>query len=182
MKKGQIALGLFCVLLLGSGAFYGQKLLEPSKDCLHLSVGAVLTQEELERFSQSWKDYQGQDFALESISLKTADNVRFPLKLRYFLAKHCFTPERFFEVEDRIRSAIHALYLRRHAAAVIDILNAELRVEKDEQRRATFEEMIVAQNKIAHAILVSDNDLTIIKQKMPEIEDLLEERKLNELR
>lgn len=173
MKKRRILFFLFGATLLCGSVFYGIKVLRPSEDCPnYYTPTTVLTGEEIDRFAQSWKVYRREDFELEDSSLKTDEGVHFPLKLRYELAQNCFTPERFFELEDKLRSALHALYLRKHASAVIDILKAELKTEKDEQRRMAFKEMIDAQIKISNIISISDEELMVVEQKMPLIEKL----------
>ena len=177
MKK-RVLLYAFGAGLVAWGAFYfGQRLLRPSADCVTAPLGAVVSADEIERFVNTWQSYQTQDFVLEGSSLQAENTKDYPLQLRWWLARHCFTPERFFEAEEKIRSAVHALYLHEHAYAVIEILNAELEIEQDQQRRVAIENMIIAQKKIADAFQVSAEQLEAVAGKLPEIRALLEAQK-----
>ena len=177
MKKRVVIYALGIGLVAWGAISLGQRLLKPAADCVTAPLGSVVSADEIERFVSTWQNYQTQDFVLEDTSLHAENAKDYPLRLRWWLARHCFTPERFFEAEDKIRSTVHALYLREHANAVIEILNAELETEKDEQRQAAFQNMIEAQKKIADAFQISEEQMEAVASKLPEIRALWEAQK-----
>ena len=177
MKKRVVIYALGAALVAWGAVSFGQRLLKPSADCVTAPLGSVVSADEIDRFVTTWQNYQTQSFVLEDTSLHAEGAKDYPLRLRWWLARHCFTPERFFEAEEKIRSAVHALYLREHAQAVIEILNAELKTEQDEQRLAAIENMIEEQKKIMDAFQISEEQLETVARKMPEIRTLWEPQK-----
>ena len=72
-------------------------------------------------------------------------------------------------MEDRLRAALHTLYLKRHSAAILAILNERMTKENEEQ----YKQMIEMQNKIANIEQISDEELKMVESKEAQIIKIL---------
>lgn len=145
--------------------------------CAPASVKAEVTEHEVNTFLKLWKKIKQKGFQNDinqQISLdskKPSEEVSD--RIKYVLYKSCWEVDRFFYVEQRVRSILQTIYLRKHTDAVIKILEDELQTEKDESKRAAYYEMIEIQKKISTIEKVTDQEVEMLKGREDEVKNLL---------
>ena len=147
------------------------------KDCRPMASSTEITAPELEEFLPLWSAYVADglnDMVSDKISLLSGDlESALPWQVNFWLHKRCWTADRFYYVEQRLRSIIHALYLREHTRAVKEILTERLEGETDEIKKTSYQNMIDMQDAIAVVEAVSDEELQAVRGRENEIEEVL---------
>ena len=142
-----------------------------------MASSTEITAPELEEFLPLWSAYVADgliDMVSVKISLLSGDlESALPWQVNFWLHKRCWTADRFYYVEQRLRSIIHALYLREHTRAVKEILTERLEGETDEIKKTSYQNMIDMQDAIAGVEAVSDEELQAVRGRENEIEEVL---------
>lgn len=147
------------------------------ESCLPLSSATEISLMEANAFLAVWSEYMAEGLnndisdkvSLISGELKTA----LPWKVNFWLNRHCWTAERFYYVEQRLRAIIRTLYLREHTQVVKEILSVQMKNEIDENKKASYQSMIDMQDAIANVEVVSEAELQIVRGREQLIENVL---------
>ena len=141
--------------------------------CESMNEAAELTFKEINSFLDIWAEYVKNGYDKEvsdKVSLISGDIVNdIPLNVKLWFNSKCWVIKRFYYVEDRLRAALHTLYLKRHSAAILAILNERMTEENEEQ----YKQMIEMQNKIANIEQISDEELKMVESKEAQIIKIL---------
>ena len=145
--------------------------------CPPMAVTTEISAEETEKFLPLWSEYMAQGLntdVSDKVSLMSGDlETALPWPVNFWLNKNCWTAERFYYVEQRLRSILRTLYLREHTRAVKEILLQQLKSETDEAKKASYQNMIDMQDTIANVEAVSEEELNIVRSREQLIEDVL---------
>lgn len=132
--------------------------------CKPMNSKKQITLSETEEFLDLWSEYinKGYDKAVsDKISLMDGDiESNIPISLQLWFNNKCWTADRFYYVEDRLKAAIRTLYLKRHAENILEILNEQ----KNEDNAEQYDQMIEMQNKIANIENISELELDFVKK------------------
>lgn len=181
MKPWKRYLILFLALLLVLKVF-SCKLVDydtflVKETCPPMAVTTEISAEETDKFLLLWSEYMAQGLnadVSDKVSLLSGDlETALPWPVNFWLNKNCWTAERFYYVEQRLRSIIHTLYLREHTRAVKEILLQQLENEADEAKKVSYQNMIDMQDVIANVEAVSEEELKIVRGREQLIEDVL---------
>ena len=142
-----------------------------------MAVTTEISAEETENFLPLWSEYMAQGLntdVSDKVSLMSGDlETALPWPVNFWLNKNCWTAERFYYVEQRLRSILRTLYLREHTRAVKEILLQQLENETDEAKKASYQNMIDIQDAIANVEAISEEELNIVRGREQLIEDVL---------
>ncbi len=137
--------------------------------CEPISETTEISSAEIDAFLKLWSEYveKGYDKTVsEKISLLSGElEDKIPLKVKLWFNNKCWTIDRFFYVEDRIRASVRTLYLKRHSDSILSILNEKMTKENAEQ----YQQMIDMQNQIANVENISDEELKQIEMREAQI-------------
>ena len=174
-KKRRVILLLAFLLLLR--VFTCSIVPESDKEAKHrcepMSVSEEISENEVNNFLKTWNEYvkKGYDKKVQDkVSLmdgKLEDNLPFSVKL--WLSAKCWEPKRFYYVEDRLRSAVRTLYLKKHSASILSILQDKAQGSDASE----YQDMIDMQNKIANIENISDEELKFVQMREAEITKIL---------
>lgn len=147
------------------------------KQCPSVSTLVVVTDNEVEAFLPLWQEYIKSGMSKEvsdKISLISGDFAeKLPLRIQVWLNKHCWTPERFFYVEQRLQAILRTLYLQQHTSAVKQVLTEQMENETDEDKVKMYQDMIVIQDKISGIEGVTSSEISLVQKRQKQIENIL---------
>lgn len=148
----------------------------PSR-CPPVSAEEQVSGEELENFLTTWSDYMAKGLnkdVPDKISLigETVSS-KLPWRVSFFLNRNCWDAERFYYVEQRVRSILHTLYLKEHTTQVAAVLQAQLDQEQNDAKKDAYRQMIDMQDKIAQIEGVSADELVLVQGRETKIENVL---------
>lgn len=152
------------------------------KTCPPLATAEVVSADELAAFLPLWSEYvsSGLDETVPAdISLLSGNfSDHLPWKLKWWLERNCWTAERFYYVAQRLQTIVQAVYLKQHTDAVKEVLSAQMAGETDQDRVASYQEMIAMQDKIANIEAVSAQELKMVAGQVAQIEQLLNKKEI----
>ena len=144
--------------------------------CPEISESKEISANEIDTFLTLWQEYvaKGYDKKVSNqISLMEGnleDNL--PISLKLWFNNKCITAKRFYYIEERLKASLQTVYLKRHSASIIAILNEKLKDAKDGTEGA-YKQMIEEQSKIANIENISDNEIKIVEMREAEIVKVL---------
>lgn len=147
------------------------------KTCPPMAQTENLSQPEIDNFLELWPLYLQQGLHQEipdKISLIPGDIAeQIPWKVNFWLNKHCWTAERFYYVEQRLRSIIRTLHLKQHTDAVKAVLTEQLKTETDDAKATTYQNMLDLQDKIYNIENISETELNLLLGREGTVEQIL---------
>lgn len=145
--------------------------------CPPMAQTEILSQTEIDKFLELWPLYLQQGLQREisdKISLMSGNIAeQIPWKVNFWLNKHCWTAERFYYVEQRLRSIIRTSRLKQHTDAVKAVLSEQLKTETDEAKAASYQNMLDLQDKIYNIENVDEAELIMLHGREEKIEKIL---------
>ena len=168
-----LLLSFFLVLRVLTCSIVPESSKKAEERCQPMSINKEVSSAEVEQFLKLWSEYVEKGYDKEvsdKISLmdgKLEDNL--PISIKMWFNAKCWTADRFYYIEDRLRSAIQTLYLKRHSAGIISILNERINDNNYEE----YQNMIEQQNKIANIENISDAELKYVEMREAEIVNIL---------
>lgn len=147
------------------------------KLCPIVAISEVINPKEANVFFKQWGEYVNrgyrekvpEDFSTDEI--KMAD--RLPWVVRFWMAANCIDSKRFFYTEQRIRSILKALALKKHTDGVAAVLSAQIKDGMDEEKKKWYQELIEKQHALPKIEGVTDEEIEMIQGREKEIEELL---------
>lgn len=144
--------------------------------CPEISDTKVISANEIDTFLTLWQEYvkEGYDKKVSnSISLMNGDlEDNLPISLKLWFNNNCITAKRFYYIEERLKSALHTVYLKRHSASIIAVLSEKMKEAKDGNEEA-YIQMIEDQKKIANIENISDGEINVVEMREAEIVKIL---------
>lgn len=144
--------------------------------CPEISETTEISSAEIDTFLTLWQEYvkEGYDKKVSStISLMDGnleDNL--PISLKLWFNNNCITAKRFYYIEERIKASLQTVYLKRHSASIIAVLNERMKDAKDGSEEA-YVQMIEEQKKIANIENISNEEVKIVEMREAEIVKIL---------
>ena len=170
---------ILVLVLLGLIKVLSTKVVEirVKRVCPLVPTAETLTSHEADTFLRQWTEYVNrgyrnkvpEDFSSDEVNISD----RLPWIVRFWMAKNCIDPKRFYYTEQRFRSILKTHELKKHADAVISILSAQMAEGVDADKKAWYEDLIEKQKKLPKIEGVTDDELNMIKGREQEIEKLL---------
>jgi len=170
---------LACLLLAKvlSGRLVDYSLPEVPNRCPLMQSTKEISADELEHFLKTWTAYLENKIDLDEpdkVSLSTdKPSQKVSWRAKMFFDHNCWDVDRFFYVEQRVRSIVNTLYLKKHTTEVAEVLRQLMALEGDSAKRAAYQEMIDMQDKIANIEHVSDAELALVEGKEGQISVIL---------
>ena len=141
--------------------------------CPPMSTAEQISFIEIDKFLKDWVEYVEKGYyekVSEKISLRDGDiEDNLPMSVKLWFDMKCWKAERFFYIEDRLKASINTLYLRRHSASILAILNERITSENESE----YQNIIDMQKKIANIENISDEELKIVEMREAEIAKIL---------
>lgn len=141
--------------------------------CKPMNTDVTISETEVDDFLEIWKTYiqKGYDKKVQDkVSLMDGSlDESLPFSVKIWLNSRCWSPERFYYVEDRLRAALRTLYLKRHSAGIVSILNENI----NDKNAAEYQNMIDMQNKIANIENITETELKFVQMREGQITNIL---------
>ncbi len=148
--------------------------------CQPMSTLVVINEQELNSFLKLWQEYMNKGLykdVPDKVSLLSENfTAKLPVRVNVWLNKNCWTAERFYYVEQRLQAILRTIYLKQHADEVKKVLSEQMEQEKDEDRIATYQDMINKQDEIANIENVTDAEINLVKKMQKQAELVLKMR------
>ncbi len=168
-----LILALLLILKVFSCSIVPETKKEYTPRCKSVSEEQEISSAEIDAFLKLWVEYIQKGYNKEvsdQISLLSGKiEDKMPLKIKLWFNKNCWTISRFYYVEERLKSIIQAIYLKRHTASILNILNSYITEENKDQ----YQHMIDMQHEIANIENVSEGELAIVEMREAEIVNIL---------
>ncbi|MBR6327374.1 MAG: hypothetical protein IKR60_00670 [Alphaproteobacteria bacterium] len=137
-----------------------------------------ISSNEAEIFLTKWQKYQARGYAKkipEDFSYDDVSTVqRLPWLVKQWFEQECINPQRFYYVEQRLRTILKALQLKKHNDHVIKILSEQMAAKTDEQDKAWYKQMIDEQGKMSKVEGITDEEFAFIAKQENRVKQLLE--------
>lgn len=147
------------------------------KQCAPMQTEEFLSAYELESFLPVWSEYvrSGEkDKVSDKVSLLSNNvEISLPLNVKIWFSRHCWDPERFFYVEQRLQAAVNTVRLKKHTDGVKKVLTDLLQLEKDEVKIQSYKDMLAMQDKIANVENVTEDEVALVSGREDELDDVL---------
>lgn len=147
------------------------------KQCDPMQTEEFLTAYELDAFLPVWSEYLSsgeKDKVSDKISLLSGNiSENLPLDVKIWFSRHCWEPERFFYVEQRLQAIVNTVRLKKHTDGVKQVLSELLQSEKNDEKLAEYKAMAEIQDKIANIENVTEDEIALVKGKENLFEDVL---------
>lgn len=147
------------------------------KQCPSLSTLIVVTESEMDAFLPLWQEYVKSGMSKEvsdKVSLMSGDFAeKLPLRVKVWFNKNCWTPERFFYVEQRLQAILRTIYLQQHTNEVKKVLLEQINHETDENKIKMYQDMIAMQDKISGIEGVTTSETEMVMKRQKQIETIL---------
>lgn len=132
---------------------------------------------EADLFFKQWAEYVNrgykqkvpEDFSVDEKNM--AD--RLPWIVRFWMAKNCIDPKRFYYVEQRFRSILKTCALKKHTDAVASVLEKQMAAGMDEEKQKWYQDLIEKQHQLPQIEGITDAELEMVKGHEQDIEELL---------
>ncbi len=177
---------LACLLLAKvlSGRLVDYSLPEVPSRCPPMQSTKEISADELSHFLKTWTAYFENKIDLDEpdkVSLSTdKPSQKASWRAKMFFDHNCWDMDRFFYVEQRVRSIVNTVYLKKHTVGVIEVLHQLMAQEGDQAKRAAYQEMINMQEMIANIEHVSDDEVNMVKGREEKIREILDGGRLSD--
>lgn len=145
--------------------------------CPDVPAAEQISAEEMEKFLKTWSEYMqkglNKEIADQVSLMESHPSAKVPWKINFFLNRECWDTDRFYYVEQRVRSIIHTHYLKAHTSEVAAVLKKELASEQDPAKKAAYQEMIAMQDKIANIEGIGADELKLVSGREETVERIL---------
>ncbi len=145
-------------------------------DCKPMNTKEQISSIEADKFLQDWVEYINKGYhnlVPEKISLIEGSlDEHLPLPVKVWFNKKCWSAKRFYYVEDRLRTTLQMLYLRRHSESILAILNERMNGENE----AEYKNIIEMQKNLIHIENISEEELKFVAMSEAEIVKILNMR------
>ncbi len=174
-KKRYIVLFLAFLLILRvlSCNIVSQSPKENKPRCKPMNNEKEISIQETNEFLKLWAEYVEKGYnkkVSDKISLMDGGlEEHLPLSVKLWFNGKCWTAERFYYIEDRLRASIQTLYLKRHSASILAILNERMSGGDTSE----YQNFIDMQNKIANIENISEKELDYVQMREAEIVNIL---------
>ena len=166
-----VLLGVFKILSLRIIDIHVRKV------CPIVANTIEINPKEANVFFKQWAEYVNRGYREKVPENFLVDEVnmadRLPWIVRFWMAKKCIDPKRFFYIEQRVRSILKALEMKRHTDGVIAILSMQMASEADENKKAWYADLIEKQKQLAKIEGITDAEIEMTKDREHEIRELL---------
>lgn len=139
----------------------------------------AITAWEVSSFLEVWPDYVDSfvsRLGVSNLSLTTSTNIK--KKLSYitiaWLNRRGWEADRFFYVEERLRTIVAVAQTEDHSAKIIAVLEKQMATEKNSNVKANIATLIENQKKNLDTSLVTAKELEIVRPYMNNISDILD--------
>lgn len=166
-----VFLGIFKILSLRIIDIHVRKI------CPIVATTQEVNLKEVNVFFKQWAEYVNRGYKERVPENFLSDEVnmadRLPWTVRFWMAKNCIDPKRFYYIEQRLRSILKAHEMKRHTDGVIAILSMQMASETDENKKAWYADLIEKQKQLAKIEGVTDEEIEMTRDKENEIRELL---------
>ena len=141
--------------------------------CQPIETQTQISAIEVEKFLKDWAEYVENGY-----NKKVSDKVslvdgpledQLPEALKLWFNKKCWTIQRFYYIEDRLKTALQTLYLRRHSESILAILKDRM----NEENESEYKNIIEMQKQIVNVENISNEELKFIEMREAEIVKIL---------
>ena len=134
--------------------------------------------EEADTFFKYWADYADRGY-----NHKVPEDLRYddqkiskrlPWVVKLWFDKRCISAERFYYVEQRMRSILKAHYLKEQTESVISVLQNEIAKGLSSDKAAWYENIINEQRRMVNVEGITESELKLIEGNEEAIRKILE--------
>ncbi|MFV0627323.1 MAG: hypothetical protein ACK5N8_08250 [Alphaproteobacteria bacterium] len=142
-------------------------------------VGEPITPNEINSFLEVWPDYVNSwvsHFGVSQLSLTNSDNIKkkTPYITIIWLNRRGWEVDRFFYVEQRLKSIVRSAQAEEHVRETIFLLEKKLQQETDGSARQNVEAMMKYHQKSLNVEKVSQAEIKMVQPRLSEISEILE--------
>jgi|GEM_PF-4551100 len=145
--------------------------------CPIVPTSIEVSQNEADIFLQNFQEYvaRGYDKKIpEDFSYDATDvTARLPWIVKKWFEKECIHPERFYYIEQRLRTGLKAYELKKHADHVASVLSQKITKKMDAEQKKWYNDMIENQKKMSKIEGISDQEFDYIASKEEKIRAIL---------
>jgi len=175
MKK-YVVLGVFSLVLakiLATPVFE----LNFSKTCPIVQTSDTISQKEADLFLTQWGEYVKRGYMAkvpEDLNFDYKDaSDRIPWIVKLWFDKNCINPQRFYYVEQRLRTILKAYELKKHTQRVIEVLSSQIKPGMDLAQKQWYQSLIKEQKEMSKVEGISEEEFLIVKDRDVAIRELL---------
>ena len=166
-----VCVGLFKILTTRLIDFLVHKV------CPIVQTSETISRKEADFFFQKWQEYKmrgyvekvPENFAFDEVNMVD----RLPWIVKLWMDKNCIDASRFYYTEQRMRAALKAYDIRKHAESVIAILSEQITPDMDAGQKEWYKTLIEDQKKMVKIEGVTDEELKIVEGREKQLQKLL---------
>ncbi|MDD4556670.1 MAG: hypothetical protein PHE89_05025 [Alphaproteobacteria bacterium] len=157
----------------------GEKFAKTEQVVEDRGVGEPISVGEINSFLNVWPDFTNSwvsKLGIPQLSLTTSNNMkrRLPYITIAWLNRRGWDADRFFYVEQRLRSIVRSAQTEEHVYQTIDILEKKMKESGDNYGQMNVKHMIDYHKKSLNVEKVSSEEIKMVRSNLVEISKILE--------
>lgn len=142
-------------------------------------IGETITSREINAFLDVWPKYVNSwvsRIGVPKLSMTRSNNFKKRLSFITiaWLNRHGWEAERFFYVEQRLRSIVMSLQTEEHSQKTIELLERQLASESNSSIRDNIAVLIEYQKRTVNIEMVSSKEMSLVKPYLSDVADVLD--------